>query len=238
MGLTVFILPVVVPVLFWSMYHYHKDRHLPEPVGHLVIAFLLGVGAAWIGKGLYLALDLVGLRYDALDLAMNSPWSLFAYSVLAIGPIEELAKMVPFLLVIVRFEEFDEPLDGIIYASFIALGFSAVENLYYLEFLTPADAIARGFAGPMVHILFASIWGYLIGCAYLNGRHLAITVVLSLLSAALLHGIYDFITLSYPPTALPLAALLILAVWVWRMRLIKRLRGADGVGRTSRGKAG
>lgn len=232
MGLTVFILPVVVPVLFWAAYHYYKDRHLPEPVGHLVIAFILGVGAAWVSKGLYLFLGWFGLRYDALDLAMSSPWSLFAYCVLAIGPIEELAKMLPFLLVIIRFEEFDEPMDGIVYASFIALGYSAVENLHYLEFLTPADAIARGFAGPMVHILFASVWGYLIGCAYLNGRHLAITAVLSLLSAALLHGIYDYITLSYPPTALPLAALLILAVWVWRILLIRRLQRTGAIGNT------
>ena len=29
------LLPVVLPILFWAAYHYYKDRHLPEPVGHL-----------------------------------------------------------------------------------------------------------------------------------------------------------------------------------------------------------
>ena len=45
------ILPVVVPILFWAWYHYHKDRHLPEPVGHLALAFVLGIVAAAISKG-------------------------------------------------------------------------------------------------------------------------------------------------------------------------------------------
>ena len=36
--------------------------------------------------------------------------------------------MVPFLLVVVRFKAFDDSMDGITYASFIALGYAAVEN--------------------------------------------------------------------------------------------------------------
>ena len=36
------ILPIVVPVVFWAIYHYHKDRHLPEPIGNLLLTFSLG----------------------------------------------------------------------------------------------------------------------------------------------------------------------------------------------------
>ena len=46
------ILPVVVPVVFWAAYHYHKDRHLPEPPGNLFLCFLLGFVAAGISKAL------------------------------------------------------------------------------------------------------------------------------------------------------------------------------------------
>ena len=163
-------LPVFVPVVFWAWYHWHKDRHLPEPLAHLVLAFGLGLAAAAISRGLYMALEPLGLRSDAFALAdSNLPW-LFWYALLAIGPIEEIAKLLPFVLVVLRFREFDEPIDGIIYASFIALGYAAVENLIYLSYLTPLEALARGFAGPVVHILFASIWGYTIGCAFLERR--------------------------------------------------------------------
>lgn len=74
-------LPIILPVVFWSIYHYHKDRHLPEPPVNLLLCFGFG---------------------------------LLAYSLLAIGPIEELAKLVPFLIFVRRFRAFDEPLDGII----------------------------------------------------------------------------------------------------------------------------
>jgi len=69
--------------------------------------------------------------------------------------------------VALRLPAFDEPLDGIIYASFIALGYAAIENYYYLDFLTGLESAARGFAGPVIHILFASIWAHWITRAWL-----------------------------------------------------------------------
>jgi hypothetical protein len=37
-----------------------------------------------------------------------------------------------------------------------------------------------------------------------------------------MHGLYDFVVLAFPEV-LPLSALLILAIWLWRMRLIAQL---------------
>jgi RsiW-degrading membrane proteinase PrsW (M82 family) len=216
-------LPIILPVLFWALYHYYKDRHLPEPVSHLAAAFILGAGSAWLADLMYAGLDLVNLRYDAFDLAASNLPGLLAYAVLAIGLIEELAKLVPFLLVIVRFKEFNEPIDGIIYGSFIALGFAAVENAQYLQFLSTAEAYARGFAGPVVHIVFASIWGYYAGRALLCGRNPWPATVGSLALAALLHGVYDFVVIALPPPALVFAAMLIAGVWLWRLYLIRDL---------------
>jgi RsiW-degrading membrane proteinase PrsW (M82 family) len=167
------------------------------------------------------------LRHDALLLADTNTLALLAYSMLAIGPIEEVAKMLPFILVVLRFPEFDEPLDGIIYASFIALGYAAVENILYLEYLTPVEAAARGFAGPVIHMLFASIWGFTIGCAHLRGESLLGGILRGFLIAAGLHGLYDFIVMQNAINALPIAAGLIIAVWIWRLKLMRVLqRGA------------
>jgi RsiW-degrading membrane proteinase PrsW (M82 family) len=140
--------------------------------------------------------------------------------VLAIGPIEEFAKLLPFVLVIIRMKAFDEPLDGIIYASFIALGYAAAENVHYQQFLTPFEAAARGFAGPVVHILFASIWGHRIGCAHLAGRSILKSGLEGFAIAALLHGVYDFVVLLNPSWSLPVAAAGIIVLWIWRLRLL------------------
>ncbi len=217
------ILPILVPVVFWAAYHYHKDRHLPEPPLNLAICFVLGLGSAALSKLMYLALEPLGLRYDAVALSIDNPFGLLAFALLAIGPIEEFAKLLPFILIAVRFKAFDEPLDGIIYASFIALGYSAAENVHYLEFLTPLEAAARGFASPVIHILFASIWAHWITQAVLQRKSLALPVAIGFVLSAQLHGLYDFLVLLNPVSALPIAALLIITLWIWRLVLMRRL---------------
>jgi RsiW-degrading membrane proteinase PrsW (M82 family) len=220
---TLLILPILIPVSFWAAYHYHKDRHLPEPPLNLAICFILGLGAAGLSKLMYVGLEPLGLRYDAVALAAENPFGLLIFALLAIGPIEELAKMLPFVLIAMRFKAFDEPLDGIIYASFIALGYAAAENVYYLDFVTPLEAAARGFASPVVHILFASIWAHWITQAWLAGKSLRRPIAIGFLLSALLHGSYDFLVLLNPVSALPIAAALIVGIWVWRLILMRRL---------------
>jgi RsiW-degrading membrane proteinase PrsW (M82 family) len=228
MRFTVVIVPILLPVLFWAGYHYYKDRHKPEPILNLFFCFLLGIAASYLSKYAYVALEYIDLRLDPYELATTNLWHLLAYSVFIIGGIEETAKLVPFLLFAVRFNAFDESLDGIIYASFIALGYAAMENLHYMQYLTQSEAIYRGFAGPLVHILFASVWGYRIGVAHLAGRPLALVSFLAVTIAAFLHGFYDFIVIALPINALPLSAGLILAVWIWRLLAIRRMKRLAG----------
>jgi RsiW-degrading membrane proteinase PrsW (M82 family) len=220
------LLPIVLPVVFWSAYHLHVDRHLPEPPLNLALAFLLGVGSFFLGMLAYRALGLLGLRFNAYLLAQDNLPGLFAYAVLAIGLIEEAVKLIPFLLVVLRFRAFDEPIDGIVYASFIALGFAAVENWLYVPHLDSAAAYARGFVSPVLHMVFASIWGYHIGRAWLRGRMSFFTVAGWLAYTAFIHGIYDFAVLGLPGVGLPIAATLITGLWIWRLLLIRDLHAS------------
>ena len=223
MQLGLLILPVAVPVIFWAAYHYHKDRHLPEPPENLLLCFVLGLIAAAISKGLYLGLEPLGLRLDAVALANEDGLALFAYAMLAIGPIEELAKLLPFLVVVIRLKAFDEPLDGIIYASVVALGFASYENYLYMQFLDGVELWARAVASPLTHCMFASIWGYAFGLRYHGRSRRLAPGLIGLAVAAVLHGLYDWILLAAPPALRPLPAAVILGIWIWRMRLIRRL---------------
>jgi RsiW-degrading membrane proteinase PrsW (M82 family) len=216
-------LPVLGPVLFWAGYHYFKDRHLPEPPLNLALCFFLGIAAAWLSRVLYAGLEPFGWRLDATLLAETSPLALLLYSLLVIGPVEELSKLLPFVLVALRFRAFDDDMDGITYASFIALGYAALENAHYLQFLTPTEALARGFAGPLIHIAFASVWGYAIGHAHVAGRPILVPALWSLALSAMLHGIYDFFALSTPRLSPLYAAVVIVALWSWRLVVIRRL---------------
>lgn len=228
------IIPVLLPIVFWAVYHYYKDHDLPEPVSHLALAFVFGLLAAGVSQSLYIALEPLGMRYDAGYLAETNTAGLLAYALLVIGPIEELSKLLFFVLIVIRFDEFDEPLDGIIYASFIGLGYAAIENWQYLQYLTPLEAVARGFASPVVHIVFASIWGRWIGRAVVEGKPILPATLASFALTALLHGVYDFMVLLQPYSALPGAAALIVSIWVWRLLLLRRLQNEAARDRAAR----
>jgi RsiW-degrading membrane proteinase PrsW (M82 family) len=200
-------------------------------VSRLALALLLGIAAAGLSHYSYVGLGAFGLRFDALLLADTSPAGLLLYAVAVIGPVEEISKMLPFLLVILHLRHFDESLDGIIYASFIALGYAAAENWSYLEYLTPWQAAARSFASPVIHIVFASTWGYLIAAARIRSKPIAGPALLGLLISSVLHGVYDFLVILNPFNSLPLAGALILIIWVWRLRLIQRLQKDQTNGR-------
>lgn len=214
---------VLLPVVFWAVYHYYHDRHRPEPVLNLVITLGLGVASSLLATLGYLGLDAVGMRFDAFALAKTNVPGLVLYAVLGIGLIEELAKLMPFLLIVLRFPDFDEPFDGIVYASFLALGFAMAENYHYADHLTTSEAIARGFAAPVVHIVFASLWGHHVGLAALGGRPVLPVALKWLGITALLHGAYDVVVLAFSDTSLVFASALVVSVWVWRLRLIWRL---------------
>jgi RsiW-degrading membrane proteinase PrsW (M82 family) len=217
------LLPVLLPVAFWAVYHYQKDRLLPEPVSMLLLAFVLGMLAVGVSMLLYRALGWMGWRFDAGALADSTPLGLLAYAMLVIGPVEEFSKLLPFALVIMRSRYLDEQVDGIVYASFIGLGYAAVENWQYLNFLTTVEAYARGFASPVVHMVFASIWGLWMTRAHLGKRSVLAAGIKGLLVAAGLHGVYDFLVILSPRNALPLAAAVILGAWVWRLAVLDRL---------------
>jgi len=214
---------ILGPALFWAGYHYYKDRHKPEPFLTLLFTYALGIGAGYLGLHAYAALDWFGLRFDAYELARSDAFGLFWYSVLVIGVVEETVKFLPFWFIVMRISHFDERLDGLIYASFIGLGFASYENLHYMNLLGTQEAFLRGIASPIVHVMFASVWGYLCAWARLSGRPVLPAALLGLLLASVMHGIYDFLLITGAVWLRPLAGMLILAVWVWRMHLIRRL---------------
>ena len=52
---------------------------------------------------------------------------------------------------------------------------------------------------------------------------MAVTVLVSLLATAMLHGLFDYLVIALPIFALPASALLVVAIWLWRLFLIRGL---------------
>lgn len=164
------------------------DVHEREPIAKMVLFTAWGGFVSfWIAAWLYARTGVLGL-----DSVQN-----VAGAFLVIGPVEEAAKLGAFLLgyVLIR-REIDEPMDGLLYMSCVALGFSLIENYYYaLRSDVPyAVMLTRLLTCTPAHIACSLLMG--LG-AYLwleVGAGRAI-LPLAFLFGAFVHGLYDALIL-------------------------------------------
>ncbi|MEO0996774.1 MAG: PrsW family glutamic-type intramembrane protease [Pseudomonadota bacterium] len=218
---------IVMPATFWGVYNAYRDRRRPEPLVWLALATLAGGAGVLLSQLLYDVYGMLGLWRDAYALADTDRVALLIYSIGGIGLIEETAKLAPFLLIALAAPHFDERVDGIIYASFVALGFAIAENVSYLPYAGTFDNVVRAFSGPLVHTVFASLWAYPLGVALVEGRGFLRALAIGLPAAALVHGLYDFVVIGLPPPLRLIAAVLVAAVWLRKVHLIERVLSND-----------
>ena len=209
---------------FWLVYFDLKDALAPEPRWALVGAFALGLLAPLPAIGIYRLAPFIGL--PAAPPAGEG--AVLLYCLLVVAPIEEGVKFAVARGIVFRWRSFDERLDGMVYAACVAIGFATTENLLYAPHLEPLEQAARALAAPLVHALFAVIWGF--GCtqAMLGGlgrverwAWQAGTLVLAMLA----HGLYDFFLLAW--SAPLVSSGLVLALWILLIWYAKRLLRAE-----------
>lgn len=175
------------PGLFWLWWLRRRDDLDPEPLRLVLLDFVLGIGVAFGVLALRPVLDAwLSSRPEA---SRN-----FADAFLVTAPVEELAKMLPLFLAWRR-HEFDEPLDGVIYGTAVALGFASIENFYYLEASGQASLmLMRGFTAVPIHVACSGATGLFFGIAkFRPGRERAPLILAGLALAIGIHGLYDWL---------------------------------------------
>jgi RsiW-degrading membrane proteinase PrsW (M82 family) len=221
MSILIILSGIIAPAIFWVGYLYFKDRVQPEPFRTTGITYILGIFSAIVAIQIFKVLPLLGIPEDPSALMDTNRLKFLFYSIGITGFIEESCKFFPFFFIVLRFKFFDEEIDGIIYASIIALGFASYENSRYLIYMEGLELFGRAFASPLTHAIFSSIWGYTVGIAWLESRSVLKASVMGIGLAALFHGLFNFLTTS--PALRVGASILILIIWIWQIRLIERL---------------
>lgn len=196
---------------FWLIYFDLKDSLRPEPRRLLALAFVAGALAALPALGGYRLAAALGMPFPA----EGDRAAILAYCLLLVGPLEETVKFIAARLTVFRRREFDECVDGLVYSAAVAIGFATVESLLYATFLSPLEQLARALAAPLVHALFAAVWGFAAARALLKPMGSTARVVLqvaAVAAAALLHGLYDAVLLAWDaPVA---SSALVLVLWL------------------------
>ncbi len=210
---------IISPALFWLFYFMYKDRFSPEPVLVMGGVFFAGFASGYVYMKFVNFLSGIGIPGDQSFFIFDGSFLSLVYLIFIVGFFEELFKLFPFIFIVKWFRNFDEKIDGIIYSSIVALGFASYENLIYLQYLSGAELVGRAIASPLTHSVFASIWGHYTGIFLLNKDKNYKKILIAFTISFFLHGIYDYLSIS--STIRILSSIVILMIWVWRIRVIE-----------------
>ncbi|MCU0239541.1 MAG: PrsW family glutamic-type intramembrane protease [Pyrinomonadaceae bacterium] len=178
-----------VPACFYILPLIWLDRYDPEPPWLLSLAFAWGALVAVIAS--FIINTVIGTFGGPVVGAVVS------------APIfEELTKGIGVVLVMLFFrKEFDDILDGIVYAGVVALGFATVENVLYYGrglLMGGGEGLAitffmRGVLSPFAHVTFTAMIG--IGCGIARESHnTAIRLIMPIIGyfvAVFLHALWN-----------------------------------------------
>ncbi|MCB9192995.1 MAG: PrsW family intramembrane metalloprotease [Flavobacteriales bacterium] len=124
-------------------------------------------------------------------------WHDLRYSVLVIGGVEELFKIIPYLIMLRLSSQINEPYDHLLYGSISALGFAFIENIQYLYYSDLGAVAGRALYAAVAHMFFTSVICYSIAIArYRHNGRVVWAGLTGYLIAAAAHGFYDLWMLS------------------------------------------
>ncbi len=176
-----------------------------------IVLGTLGLGAAAVVPALVAERALE--RWTGLDPSAGGHGDLatLVYLFLVVAPLHQGLKVAA-VTPVWRSRHFQEPFDGIVYASAAALGFVSAHNAVFLwGRALPSVDLARALLAVPAHVFFAGIWGYALGRdpeKRLGGR----AFNAAWLGATLFNGIYDHIAFGRSASALLATAPILLGM--------------------------
>jgi protease PrsW len=192
------------PGLALLSYIYLKDKYESEPlhlVGKLFLFGLLSVFPAMLlQRGLTLWLGTAPLTFSFLTTSV----------------IEEGLKWLIVFLAVYRHSEFDEPYDGIVYATSVSLGFATMENLMYAmsEAYSVSALFIRALLPVSGHALFGVVMGYYFGQAKFAKHSSWRLLAYSIIYPVFWHGLFDFVMITAKSYWIWLIVPLMTVLWI------------------------
>lgn len=201
------ILVGIVPPLIWLWFWLKEDKLHPEPRKILIRAFVAGM--------VTVPLVLPFQKYIFVNLSFYP----FLLTLFYAG-IEEIFKLIASWSVALRRKECNEPIDAMIYLITTALGFAAVENLFFL--LNPGGAFEiekivitgsfRFMGAALLHLVASGFIGVTLAFSfYRKKKTRALFVTCGLIGAIVLHTSFNLLII-YNKNYLAFTAFIV--VWI------------------------
>lgn len=184
-----YVLLAIAPGIAICLFFIYRDIYNREPGANLLISFALGVLCLWPAAAFEDA-----FARKTIDGSMGG-LIIFAYAIVALA--EEGGKFLGLRVYAYNQKQFDEPLDGIIYAVMISMGFATAENIKYVMNAEIGKEVEVGLSRMITavpaHASFAIVMGYFVGKAKFeadNNKKVLLSIA-GLLGAIFFHGTYD-----------------------------------------------
>jgi RsiW-degrading membrane proteinase PrsW (M82 family) len=203
----------VAPGLFLLWYFYHRDKYEREPKKLLFKVFFFGCLTVIPAIIFELILEKIFNAFTAGVI------NVFLVCFIVVSPVEEILKYFVVRNWAYNRPEFDEIMDGIVYAVSASLGFATLENIIYVLSNGLGVGLIRAFLAVPGHAMYGAIMGYFLGRAKLNCLRSSRLILTGLLLAILFHGLYDFLLLTKTVLAVLVIALLVVLAIVIRKQL-------------------
>jgi len=182
------ILGGVAPAILWLWFFmYEEDRDEPEPIGLIVLSFILGgiivLIAMWMEK-------------FSLGFIKDSNTQILVWA-----GMEEILKMIGVSFIIFGNNIVKKPIDYPMYFIATALGFAAFENVLYL--IKPLGANSSSVVGmltgnlrflgsTLLHAIASSMIGSALGLSFYLKQNRTIYLFIGITCAIVLHSVFNF----------------------------------------------
>jgi len=183
MNILIAVASAAVPAILLVVYIVKKDR-FPEPTGMVLKTFFLGI---LICNPVILAEYFVADGFSGV----SDPYiQAFIQAFLVAGLCEEAFKFLVLHRFCARKEDFDEPMDAMVYGVLASLGFATLENVLYVLEGGLEVAMLRAVTAVPAHACFGGLMGYFYARGHFGsgGRK---AYVAALVIPILVHGLYD-----------------------------------------------
>lgn len=184
------IILALIPALIWLAFFYQQDRLEPEPKPYVFGVFLLGVLLAGA-----VSTPLTRDLFQVEDWLYQSALSRILGSILVIGFVQEFLKYAAVRYSVYSSAEFDERVDGVIYATAAGLGFATMLNFQYvLAFggVDPTVGAIRMVVNALAHASFAGVIGYFLGQAKFEAKG-PLWLPAGLCLVAIINGLFFYV---------------------------------------------
>ena len=187
----------ILPAAIILYYVYKRDK-FPEPPRVVLVTLFLGFGITF---------PLMLLIPFAEGILENLDWDIesnnFYMSFIRASFLEETMKFLILVYYCLHLDEFDEPMDALVYGVAASLGFAVFENWEYV--MGAADesikyakdvALVRAFSAVPMHALAGVFMGFFLMDAVFEKANRKLNLFLALFFPVCLHGLYDLILFS------------------------------------------